>query len=65
MRQRKVSNGVAQLAAAGSSLERHEIAAIPAISAMRRDDNAGARTPAEILARGPSCVSLTPQLKRE
>jgi hypothetical protein len=31
---RKVSNGVAQLAAAGSSLDRPQTAAIPAISAM-------------------------------
>src|SRR5438876_584439 len=27
--------------------------------------NAAERTPAEILALGPSCVSATPQLKRE
>ena len=32
--QRKVSNGIAGLAAAGSSLDRHKIAAIPAISAI-------------------------------
>jgi len=32
--QRKVSNGVAQLAAAGSSLDRQKIAASPAISAI-------------------------------
>jgi len=60
--QRKVSNGVAQLAAAGSSLDRHEIAAIPAISAIA---NVRARSAAEILALRPSCVSSTPQLKRE
>jgi hypothetical protein len=38
-------------AVAGSSLDRHKVAAIPAISAIA---NVRARTPAEILARGPS-----------
>jgi hypothetical protein len=36
--QRKVSNGVARLAVAGSSLDRLKIAAIAAVSAMRLDD---------------------------
>jgi hypothetical protein len=43
--QRKVRNCVAQLAAAGSSLDRPKIAAIPAISAMRLDDQAPAQHP--------------------
>jgi hypothetical protein len=51
--QRKVSNGIAGLVAAGSSRHRQKIAAIPA-----------AQAPAEILALGPSCVS-TPQLNRK
>jgi hypothetical protein len=38
-----------------------EIAAIPP---SQRATNARANIPAEILALGPSCVSLTPQLKR-
>src|SRR5437867_10053760 len=36
--QRKLSNGVAGLAAAGSSLDRQKIAAVRAISAMQIDD---------------------------
>jgi hypothetical protein len=60
--QRKVSHGVAQLAAAGSSWIAPEIAAIPALSVF---DQARASIPADVLALGSSCVSLTPQLKRE
>jgi hypothetical protein len=37
----------------------------PPAARSRATSNAGARTPAEILARGPSCVSPPPQLKRE
>jgi hypothetical protein len=51
------------LAAAGSSLDQPKIAAIPAISAI--EQRARASIPAEILARGLSCVSATLQLKRE
>jgi hypothetical protein len=53
-RQRKVSNGVAGLAGAGSSLDRQKSRQFLPIS----------RMPAE-MALGPSCVSLTQQLKRE
>jgi hypothetical protein len=60
--QRKVSNGVASLAAAGSSLDRPKIAAVPA---PQRSTDPRASIAAEILALGPSCVSPTPQLKRE
>jgi hypothetical protein len=60
--QRKVSNGVAGLAAAGSSLDRPKIAAVPA---PQRSTDARASIAAEILALGPSCVSHTAQLKRE
>jgi hypothetical protein len=60
--QRKVSTGVAELAAAGSSLDRPNIAAIPAISAIA---NVRISIPAQMLARGPSCVSHTRQLNRE
>src|SRR5205814_4487121 len=49
--QRKVSNGVAGLAAAGSSLDRPAIAANPA---SQRSSNIHASTPADILARGRS-----------
>jgi hypothetical protein len=48
--QRKVSNGVASLAAAESSLDRPKIAAVPA---PRRLTNIRARRAAEILALGP------------
>jgi hypothetical protein len=59
--QRKVSNGVAGLAAAGSSLDRQKPRRfLPS----QRSTNAR-NIPADILALGPSCVSLTPQLKRE
>src|SRR5262245_31351340 len=51
------------LAAAGSSLDQLKIAAIPAISAI--EQRARASIPAEIVARGLSCVSATLQLKRE
>jgi hypothetical protein len=60
--QRKVSNGVAGLAAAGSSLDRPKIAAVPA---PQRSTDPRASIPADILALGPSCVSPAPQLKRE
>jgi hypothetical protein len=48
--QRKVSNGVAGLAAAGSSLDRPKIAAVPA---PQRSTNPRASIAAEILALGP------------
>jgi len=48
--QRKVSNGVAALAAAGSSLDRAENRASPAISAIRLVTKARTSVPAEILA---------------
>jgi hypothetical protein len=57
--QRKVSNGVAGLAAAGSSLDR------PKIAAVQRSSNACASIPADILALGLSWVSHASQLKRE
>jgi hypothetical protein len=60
--QRKVSNGVAGLATAGSSLDRQKSRQfLPS----QRLTNARASIPAEILALGPSCVSPSPQLKRE
>jgi len=60
--QRKVSNGVAGLAAAGSSLDRQKPRRfLPS----QRSTNARASIAAEILALGPSCVSPAPQLKRE
>jgi hypothetical protein len=60
--QRKVSNGVAGLAAAASSLDRQKSRQfLPSL----RSTNARASIPADVLALGPSCVSLTPQLKRE
>jgi hypothetical protein len=60
--QRKVSNGVAGLAAAGSSLDRQKSwQFLPS----QRSTNARASIPAYILALGPSCVSHVPQLKRE
>jgi len=61
--QRKLSNGVAGLATPDHLWIGLKIAAIPAISA--RLTNARASIPAEILALGPSCVSPSPQLKRE
>ena len=54
--QRKVSNGVASLAAAGSSLDRPKIAAVPA---PQRSTDPHASIPADILALGPSCVSCS------
>jgi hypothetical protein len=60
--QRKVSNGVAQLAAARSSLDRQKIAQV---LPCQQFTNARADIPAEILARGLSCVSQTWQLTRE
>jgi hypothetical protein len=48
MVQRKVSNGVAGLAAAGSSLDRNKIAAIPAISAMQLDDHWPRKNPGNL-----------------
>ena len=59
--QRKVSNGVIGLPAAGSSLDRHKIAACPAVSAIEQR----ASMAAEMQALGPSCISSTPQLNRE
>src|SRR5205807_8977311 len=61
--QRKLSNGVAGLATAGSSLDRAENRGqfLPS----QRLTNARASIPAEILALGPSCVSPSPQLKRD
>jgi hypothetical protein len=60
--QRKVSNGVAGLAAAGSSLDRQKSRQfLPS----QRSTNARANIPADILALGPSCVSPAAQLKRE
>jgi hypothetical protein len=60
--QRKVSNGVARLAAAGSSLDRHKIATILAISAIDYRSRRNAR-------RDPGTRSElripAPQLKRE
>src|SRR5262245_40295191 len=60
--QRKVSNGVAGLAAAGSSLDRPKSRQSPPLSDR---PTPRATIAAEILALGPSGVSLTPQLKRE
>ena len=58
--QDKACNDVAGLAAAGSSLDRRS-AVVRAIAAMQNN----ARATAPIVARGPSCVSPTPELKRE
>ncbi len=61
--QRKVSNGVAQLAAAGSSLDRpksfHRGDAVPAMANVR------ASIPAEDLGTRPELRLPTPQFKRE
>jgi hypothetical protein len=61
--QRKVSNGVAGLAAIGSSLDRQKSRQfLPS----QRATNAPRKHPLlDILALSPSCVSPTPQLKRE
>jgi hypothetical protein len=60
--QRKVRNGVAQLAAAGSSLDRPQN---HGNSCGQRLTNIHAGITAEIFALGPACVSAMSQLKRE
>jgi hypothetical protein len=61
--QRKVRHGVAQWAAAGSSLDRQKFLQCRRCASMV--ERARARKPAEMPALGPSCVSPPPQLKSE
>jgi hypothetical protein len=62
----KVSNGVAGLAAGGSSLDRKKSRQFVPYSDAARRPNVGAERLLKIAtARNPSCVSPMPQLKRE
>ena len=60
--QRKLSNGVAGFAAGGSSSDRNRARPIRALSATPHDGQRPCRSPQN---PAPSCVSPTPQLKRE
>jgi hypothetical protein len=63
--QRKESNGVAGLAAAGSFLDREKARQVVPSQRCSSMTTVRARMSAEILALAPSCVSPMPQLKRE
>jgi hypothetical protein len=64
--QRKVSNGVAGLAAGGASLDRQKSRQFVPYSDAARWPNVGAQRLLKIpAARGPSCIPPAAQLKRE